>query len=357
MEIDGSILEGGGQILRNSMAYSVLTYKPIKIYNIRGKRSKPGLQNQHLTGVLLLTSFSNGKTKGAEKNSTEITFTPGPNVDGTSKKVISAEIPSAGACTLLIQAVLPVALFVPQKSTFKFVGGTHVPFSPSFEYTSHVFLETLKQFNPTLSIHLRLEKHGFMPNGGGDLSMTIEPMKTLQPIVVMEKGVLEDCVIHFSGYVSDDFVTDIINELEKSSSLMVPLIYKRNTVQTEQPPPYTKFSVTAVLRFEKSLQGITLSTGRNSTSKRLVSILVNKINRILSSKGVVDKFLQDQLILYMALADGESSIRCDKSLTLHTKTAIHFAQLFTGVQFSVLEEDDTTVIHCKGISYYNHAFS
>ena len=51
IEINGTSGEGGGQILRTSLALSVLTGKPFRISRIRGRRKKPGLKRQHLTGV------------------------------------------------------------------------------------------------------------------------------------------------------------------------------------------------------------------------------------------------------------------------------------------------------------------
>eukprot|EP01083_Nonionella_stella_P288558 981884_1 len=50
IKIDGSFGEGGGQIIRNSMAYAAILRKPIFIYNIRAGREIPGLRDQHTTG-------------------------------------------------------------------------------------------------------------------------------------------------------------------------------------------------------------------------------------------------------------------------------------------------------------------
>ncbi len=49
--LDGSAGEGGGQILRTSLALSITTGKPFALENIRARRKKPGLMRQHLTSV------------------------------------------------------------------------------------------------------------------------------------------------------------------------------------------------------------------------------------------------------------------------------------------------------------------
>lgn len=54
--IDGSLLEGGGQILRISTALSAILGISIKIHSIRGGRTTPGLRPQHLTSKTLIKS-------------------------------------------------------------------------------------------------------------------------------------------------------------------------------------------------------------------------------------------------------------------------------------------------------------
>jgi len=49
--VDGSMYEGGGQILRLSVCLSAILRKGVKIVNIRAGRPKPGLRNSHLAAL------------------------------------------------------------------------------------------------------------------------------------------------------------------------------------------------------------------------------------------------------------------------------------------------------------------
>lgn len=50
--IDGSILSGGGQIIRNAVALSALLSKPVTINNIRMSKKNSGLTHQIIAGDL-----------------------------------------------------------------------------------------------------------------------------------------------------------------------------------------------------------------------------------------------------------------------------------------------------------------
>src|SRR5215203_1985139 len=106
LEIDGSFGEGGGQILRTSLALSLITQTPFHIVNIRRNRAKPGLRRQHLTAVRAAARIGNAKLEGDSLNSGELTFRPGPIRGGEYR----FDIGSAGSTTLVFQTVMPALL-------------------------------------------------------------------------------------------------------------------------------------------------------------------------------------------------------------------------------------------------------
>ena len=65
LRIDGSYGEGGGQILRTSLALSCVLGRSIELDNIRKARKKPGLQPQHLTAVKAAAAICNARVEGA----------------------------------------------------------------------------------------------------------------------------------------------------------------------------------------------------------------------------------------------------------------------------------------------------
>lgn len=180
--IDGSQGEGGGQILRTSLALAAITGTPVRIERIRAGRAKPGLQRQHLVAVQAAARVCNGHLEGAELNSREIAFTPQAPCAGT----YAFDIGSAGSCTLVLQTVLPILLCTDGPSTVSIRGGTHNSMAPPVEFLQESFLPALHRCG--VSATLALERHGFHPAGGGSIQAAIQPWQAQAPLDLMERG-------------------------------------------------------------------------------------------------------------------------------------------------------------------------
>src|SRR5437879_3855160 len=120
LTIDGSQGEGGGQILRTSLALAMLTATPLRINRIRANRPKPGLQRQHLTAVRAAAEVCGAVVAGDRLGSRELEFTPGPVRPGD----YAFDIGSAGSTTLVLQTVLPPLMVAADRSTVALTGGT-----------------------------------------------------------------------------------------------------------------------------------------------------------------------------------------------------------------------------------------
>src|SRR3989338_11611536 len=184
LEIDGSYGEGGGQIIRTAIAMSAIKQVPIRIINIRANRSKPGLQAQHLTGVKAAAELCGAKVSGAELGSTELTFEPGKIRFGKFR----FDIGTAGAITLVLQTLIPIAAFAPSKTKFEIIGGTNVLHAPPIEYFQNVFCDYAEKFG--LIVTANVEKYGFFPKGGGVVRVEVKPAKSYKPINLTERGKL-----------------------------------------------------------------------------------------------------------------------------------------------------------------------
>jgi len=88
---------------------------------------------------------------------------------------------------------------------------------------------------------------------------------------------------------------------------------------------------------------------RKSTVDSITDEACNKLLLDLEVKSCFDANTVDNLIIFMALADGKSRVKC-REITLHTKTAIHIAEQFTEAKFSIKQmEDGLNEIVCEGI--------
>jgi RNA 3'-terminal phosphate cyclase (ATP) len=182
LTIDGSQGEGGGQVLRSSLALSLVTGEPFRIENVRARRAKPGLMRQHLTALNAAAEISRAEVIGAAIGAREVTFRPGRARGGS----YSFSVGTAGSATLVLQTVLPALMLAGEPSALILEGGTHNPRSPPFEFLARAFLPLLRRMGPR--VDAVLEKPGFYPAGGGRIRAAISPVAALRRIDLLERG-------------------------------------------------------------------------------------------------------------------------------------------------------------------------
>ncbi len=185
VDIDGSRGEGGGQILRTSLALSVITGRPLRMTRIRAGRPKPGLQRQHLACVEAAARLCRAELTGGVIGSQAIDFVPGP----VSLEDLAIDIGTAGSTTLVVQTILMPVLAAGHTLRATITGGTHNPLAPSFEFLDRVFLPHLHAMGAKVT--LKLAKYGFAPAGGGRLNLEVTP-STLGRLDLVECGAITE---------------------------------------------------------------------------------------------------------------------------------------------------------------------
>jgi RNA 3'-terminal phosphate cyclase (ATP) len=181
LKLDGSVGEGGGQILRTALALSALTGQPFEIEKIRANRKKPGLMRQHLTAVRAAAEVCQAKVEGDNPGSMALCFVPGAVRAGEYAFAVG----TAGSATLVLQTVLPPLLTASGPSKITVEGGTHNPMAPPFDFLDRSFLPLVRRMGPKVDV--RLERWGFYPAGGGRISVAIEPVRHLQSFELLER--------------------------------------------------------------------------------------------------------------------------------------------------------------------------
>jgi len=180
--INGAMGEGGGQVLRTSLALSICTGQPFKITNIRAGRKKPGLQRQHLTAVRAARDISDAQVEGDEIGSNILSFIPGAVKPGNYHFAIG----TAGSTTLLLQAILYPLLLAEKESHLVLSGGTHNTHAPPYDFLAQAFLPLLNRMGPKVT--LTIDRYGFYPHGGGQLTVHITPTSRLKGISLKKRG-------------------------------------------------------------------------------------------------------------------------------------------------------------------------
>lgn len=333
--IDGSYGEGGGQILRSSLALSTLTGKPLKIFNIRAGRKNPGLRPQHLTAVRAAASICDAKIEGAKVNSTDLNFEPQNLQGGNFVFDISADQPSAGSGTLVFQTVFPALLFAQQSSSIRIIRcGTHVPFSPPYDYIASVFLPMVQMIGAKGD--LILVKAGWFPRGGGEIEASIHPVnQPLKPINLTERGSLKR--IGVLSALSNLKRSIALRQANQAVNRLLKMGFRQSEIEVdirEIPSPSTGTILFVAAEFENVIAGFSSLGELGKPAEKVADEAVDDFAEYWRTDAPVDKHLADQLVLFMALADGKSVIKTN-ALTQHTLTHIWVIERFLPVKFEV----------------------
>lgn len=182
IELDGSQGEGGGQILRSSLALSMATGRPFRIDRIRANRKKPGLMRQHLTAVQAAARVCSAQVEGDAIGSSRLSFRPGPMTPGEYRFSVG----TAGSSTLVFQTLMPALLTTGKPFAFTLEGGTHNPASPCLDFLDKVYLACLKRMG--VEARITVERRGFYPAGGGRWTVAVDPPPKLAPLEILERG-------------------------------------------------------------------------------------------------------------------------------------------------------------------------
>jgi len=349
LEIDGSLGEGGGAILRLSAAYSVLFKKPITINNIRANRPKPGLRLQHLLGLETLSNLSNSTLSSCNIGTQELSLTP--NIKNEVKSNISLKVNTAASIGLLLQPIQIACLGFkkPEKIEIKIRGGgTFGKWAPSLNYLKAV---TYKIFEASgLKIKIDILKHGFYPKGGAQVNCSIyPPKKTLNPINLIELGNVEK--------IHGDII--ITNQLRRNRDNIGTRIRKvvqqrlKRDLNVETNIEFTWVDSISpgvgVSLWAQSDTGTIVSTGtilgdRKTSSERLGIIAAKEMIRYIQNEIPVDNYLSDQLIPLMAYIEDKSCIKV-LEITNHTRTNLELTKRFTKKDYKIVKFNNFYKIH------------
>jgi RNA 3'-terminal phosphate cyclase (ATP) len=334
MHVDGSEGEGGGQILRTSLALSMITGTPVRIDEIRARRAKPGLMRQHLTSVLAAARVSNAHVQGAEVGSREITFNPSDIEAGDYYFAVG----TAGSTTLILQTVLPALLLASGPSRLTLEGGTHNPMAPPFEFLDRAFLPLIRKMGPRVEI--TLERAGFYPAGGGRLEAVIHPAG-LAPLDLLERGEIRRrrgtvLLANLPGHIAE---RELRHLAQQTSWPEDDLEIRRLDSAGPGNAVLLELESEAVTEVFSSIGEIGLA------AEKVADRAVQEMRTYLAAGVPVGEHLADQLLLPLALAGGGSF--CTVPLSLHARTQIDLIPRFLDVRIEVEEEGEVRVVRVR----------
>jgi RNA 3'-phosphate cyclase len=330
IDVDGSQGEGGGQILRTALAFSVIEKKPVRVSKIRAGRDVPGLKRQHVSGLEVLAKVFDADLSGADEGSSEISFSPGsPKVS-----TLFIDMKTAASITLVLQAVVPAAALSGSKLSVELVGGTDVPWSPTFDYLDRV----ARPAYAAVGIRFGVEaiRRGYYPRGGGRVKANVEPSDGVRPLnparsaSVGGVGVLSRSAM-LPGHVADRQLGAATSVLEAAGIS----VGSKEAAHAEADSPGS--SILTYFALEDAFLGCDALGKRGKPAEAVGREAAGRLVETIRSGANLDSNLADMIIPLLSLAPGPSRVRVPM-VSSHLETGLSLARQFTSCNHSVEKE-------------------
>lgn len=325
IEIDGSHGEGGGQILRTAVSMSAVTMEPVKIINIRSKRKNPGLAPSHMTSIEAVAKMSDADVEGLYAGSTTLEFKPRGVLGGQ----FEFDVGTAGSISLVLQTCLLPAVLAKSSTQLAIKGGTDVNWSPPIDYMRLVHLPILSRFGPACELEVR--SRGFYPEGGGEVLVDIAPAGGLTGVDLPSAGE----IVETEGVA---YVQNLPKEIaSRIKHAAIQKLIDLRSVRIHEDISHgssTGAGIVLSARCENSVLGASALGAKGVRSETLGELCASDLLETISSGASVDEHMQDQILPYMAVARGSSTVTAEE-LTPHAETNLWVIEKFMGKRFAV----------------------
>ena len=320
LTIDGSAGEGGGQVLRTSLALSAITGQAFRMVRVRARRSRPGLMRQHLTAVQAAAAISGAAVEGGALGSTEIVFRPGSIRPGEHRFAVG----TAGSATLVFQTVLPPLLTCGEESSLLLEGGTHNPHAPPFDFLDRAFLPIIRRMGPR--VDAVLETPGFYPAGGGRFRADIAPAPALAPFELLERGeVLARRARALVASLPRSIAERELRVVGARLGLNAGCLSVEEVARSRGPGN----AVMIEIESEQVTEVLTGFGERGVRAEVVAERAAAEASAYLAAGAPVGPYLADQLLMPLALAGGGAFRSLEPSL--HARTQADVIRAFLGV--------------------------
>jgi RNA 3'-terminal phosphate cyclase (ATP) len=326
--------------------------KPVKLYNIRAKRSDPGLKAQHATAINALAKLTQAKVTGVEIGSSTITFHPNKPQGGSFK----FDVGTAGSISLVLQTIMPCSAFSQSKTQLEIIGGTDVSWSPPIDYIKNVTLPVLMKMG--YSSEITLIRRGHYPRGGGQVKAVLNPVKKLSPLKMLERGEILSVkgishAVRLPKHVAQRQADSAQNKLKKAGFKDVEIRlewYEQG--KDAHLGPGSGVVLWAVTE-SGSVIGADALGERGKPAEKVGEEAADKLLKEMERDAPIDSHMGDMLIPYIAVADGRSEIKVTE-LTLHLLSNISVTEKILNIKFGVTgKEGESGIVSVEGINLKN----